>query len=113
MLNGMSLLPEFFPRITGFQWDDGNSEKNWKRHRVSRAEAEEVLNRPLLLVDDSGHSVGERRFFALGRTDDDRLLATVFTLRGPALRVISVRPMSRKERNFYAQAKGAEEDPAL
>jgi uncharacterized DUF497 family protein len=114
MLNGMSSLPEFFPRITGFQWDDGNSEKNWKRHKVSRAEAEQVfLNRPLFLADDRRHSAAEPRYFALGRSDDHRLLAAVFTLRGPALRVISVRPMSRRERKFYAQAKRAEEDSTL
>ena len=114
MLNAMRLLPEFFPQITGFQWDDGNSEKNWRRHRVSRAEAEQVfLNRPLFLADDPRHSAAEPRFFALGRTDDDRLLVAVFTLRGPAVRVISVRPMSRRERKFYAQAKSSEEDSTL
>ena len=28
----MPLLPEFFPGVTGFQWDAGNSEKNWLQH---------------------------------------------------------------------------------
>lgn len=27
---------------TGFQWDEGNSTKNQRKHRVSRFEAEEV-----------------------------------------------------------------------
>jgi hypothetical protein len=34
----------------------------------------------------------------------DRLLTIVFTIRGPWLRVISARPMSRPERKRYDQA---------
>ena len=34
-------------RAAKFEWDDGNSEKNWIRHRVSRQECEQVFfNRP-------------------------------------------------------------------
>ena len=110
----MNLLPEFFPQITGFEWDEGNSDKNWHRHEVSRAEAEQLfLNRPLVVADDPRHSGAEARFFALGRTDANRLLAVVFTLRGLLLRVISARPMSRKERRFYVQAQRTEEDSTL
>lgn len=103
----MAFLPEFFPSITGFQWDEGNSEKNWRRHRVTRVEAEQVfLNRPVLVSLAPKHSGAEVRYFALGRTDADRELAIVFTLRGSSLRVISARPMSRRERRVYGQAQG-------
>jgi len=88
----MNLLPEFFPQITGFEWDEGNADKNWHRHEVSRVEAEHLfLNRPFVVVDGPRHSGAEPRFFALGRTDVNHLLAVVFTLRGPLLRVISAR----------------------
>lgn len=101
----MPLLPEFFPDITGFLWDEGNSEKNWKRHQVTQAETEQVfLNRPVVVSDDPKHSGAERRFFALGQTDLGRKLAIVFTLRGDLLRVISARPMSRREGISYGQA---------
>ncbi|MFA6109557.1 MAG: BrnT family toxin [Candidatus Latescibacterota bacterium] len=114
MLSTMELVPEFFPRITAFEWDEGNSEKNWHRHEVRQTEAEQVfLNRPLVVVDDPRHSGTEARFYALGRTDRSRLLAAVFTLRDSSLRVISVRPMSRKERRMYAQAQGTEDYPSL
>jgi len=103
----MALLPEFFPSVTGFQWDEGNSEKNWRRHRVTQVEAEGVFfNRPVL-VSRAPKSGAEARYFALGRTDADRKLAIVFTLRGSALRVISARPMSRRERRVYGQAQSA------
>lgn len=104
----MALLPEFLPGITGFQWDEGNSEKNWRRHRVTQAEAEQVFfNRPVLVSGDPKHSGSEVRHFALGRTDVDRKLAVTFTLHGSMLRVISARPMSRREGRVYGQAQGA------
>lgn len=104
----MALLPEFFPGITGFQWDQGNSEKNWQRHGVTQAEAEQVFfNRSVLVSGDPKHSAAEPRYFALGRTDAGRELALAFTLRGALLRVISARPMNRRERRVYGQAEGA------
>jgi uncharacterized DUF497 family protein len=40
-------------------WDQGNSMKN-EKHSVSDTEAEQVFfNEPLLVLDDSGHSVAE------------------------------------------------------
>ena len=100
----MALLPEFFPSIEGFQWDDGNATKNWTRHHVSQTEAEQVfLNRPIVVTAATAAGI-EPRHFALGRTDAGRQLAIVFTFRGSLLRVISGRPMSRGERRTYAQA---------
>lgn len=108
------LIPEFFPDIEGFQWDEGNADKNWRRHRVTRAEAEQVfLNRPLLVAEDPEPSAREPRYFALGRTEGDRPLMLVFTLRGSLLRVISARPMSRRERRAYAEAEAGEADPTF
>ncbi len=99
------LIPEFLPDVEGFQWDDGNSSKNWARHGVSQSEAEQVFaNRPVLVLGDMAHSGMEARYFSFGRTDGGRLLTVVFTVRGRLLRVISARPMSRRERRGYAQA---------
>lgn len=103
------LLPEFFEGLTAFEWDAANAEKSWVRHQVSQAEAEQVfLNRPVLMAGDLRHSEPEARFFALGVTDAGRHLSVVFTLRGSRVRVISARPMSRRERRRYEQAKSAE-----
>jgi uncharacterized DUF497 family protein len=93
-------------RITGFNWDEGNSRKNDK-HSVSMAEAEQIFfNAPLLVLDDVVHSQKEPRLHALGATDDGRRLHITFTLRqtGQFIRVISARDMHRKERAIYEQA---------
>jgi hypothetical protein len=101
----VALIPEFFPDVQGFQWDEGNSSKNWARHGISQTEAEQVfVNRPVIVIGDVAHSGTEARYFAFGRTDGGRLLTVVFTVRGQLLRVISARPMSRRERRRYAQA---------
>ena len=92
-------------KITGFDWDEGNSRKNVK-HSVATAESEQVFfNAPLLLLEDVKHSQMEPRFHALGKTDDGRLLHISFTLRddGKAIRVISARDMHKKERSIYEQ----------
>ena len=94
-------------QITGFEWDDGNSRKSADKHDVSQAEAESIFfNDPLIVVADLKHSETERRFHALGRTAQDRLLHITFTLRqnGTMIRVISARDMHRKERKAYEQA---------
>lgn len=90
------------PDFEGFDWTGGNAEKNWKRHGVTPAEAEQVFfNTPLLLGDDPVHSGAERRFYALGQTDEGRALFIAFTMRGRRLRIVSARDMSRKERREY------------
>lgn len=93
--------------IEGFDWDAGNGRKNADKHGVSQADAEQIFfNDPLLLLADARHSLWESRYHALGRTDDGRFLHITFTLRGEGrlIRVISARPMNRKERgNIYDQ----------
>jgi uncharacterized DUF497 family protein len=99
-------FPDLFEHCEGFQWDEGNSEKNWKLHQVSKSEAEEIFfNRPILVAPDAGHSRKEARYAALGITNLDRPLTIVFTVRGLLVRVISARDMSRRERTVYDQAK--------
>jgi uncharacterized protein len=93
-----------FSKIVGFSWDEGNARKNQDKHGVSQGEAEEIFfNQPLLVVGDDKHSQAEPRYVALGATNFDVLLAVVFTLRqeGTLIRVISARPMSKKERMHY------------
>lgn len=89
-------------KIDGFEWDRGNAKKSETKHGVSCREAEEIFRHvPLLVLDDTSHAGHEPRYRALGRTDAGRLLHAAFTIRGTKLRVISIRPMSRKERKIY------------
>lgn len=90
-------------RISGFDWDEGNIYKNWERHQVSQIECEEIFfNDPLILKEAYSQLQGEKRYFALGKTDLKRLLFIVFTVRNNKIRVISARDMSKKERRAYS-----------
>ena len=92
---------------TGFQWDSGNSNKNWIQHQVSDNECEEVFfNRPIIVSDDKKHSKKETRYYVLGYTDRGRLLFISFTIRHVLIRIISARDMTKNEtRKFYEKIK--------
>src|SRR3990172_1002431 len=91
--------------LKGFQWDEANWRKSELKHGVAAAEAEEVLlNHPVCQVDER-HSRAEQRYLALGVTNDRRHLVVAFTVRRSVVRVISARPMSRRERAAYEEAK--------
>ncbi|MEO8803872.1 MAG: BrnT family toxin [Rudaea sp.] len=97
-----------FDRVSGFDWDAGNARKN-EAHGVEQQGTEQVFfNVPLIVEDPMGRA--EPRYHALGQTDAQRALHITFTLRdaGKLIRVISARPMSRKERVIYEQYKNSE-----
>jgi len=88
--------------FVGFDWDDGNRGKNWRKHRVSDTECEQVFfNEPLLVALDDDHSESEARYYVLGRTDAGRRLFLFFAPRQDRIRVISARNMTKRERRFY------------
>src|ERR1700694_4111880 len=90
--------------LVGFDWDTGNKQKNWEKHQVDYTECEQVFfNKPLLLSEDPQHSVQEKRYYVLGRSDMHRPLFIVFTIRGNKIRVISARDQNKKERKIYEQ----------
>ena len=100
-------MKEIINNCTGFNWDEGNSEKNWILHFVKQNECEQVFfNEPLVISGDEKHSQLEKRYYLLGRTDSQRLLFIVFTIRLNLIRIISARDMSKKESKiYYEQAK--------
>jgi uncharacterized DUF497 family protein len=102
--------PADFPAPVEFEWDPANWLQN-ERHSVSDAEAEQVFfNEPLLLLEGPPHATPAKRWQALGRTNDHRLLKIAFRLREERrrLRIVSARPMHPRERKIYAQATQAD-----
>src|SRR2546430_1555614 len=93
-----------FDSIVGFDWDEGNKQKNWEKHQVDYRECEEVFfNQPLLISEDVKH-MSEKRYHILGRSDTGRALFLVFTIRNNnKVRITSARDQSKKERTIYEQ----------
>ena len=95
-------MEKIFEQFSGFQWDEGNIDKNLIKHNVENWECEQVFfNRPLLVLDDPKHSVSEKRWAGFGKTDADRFLVVIFTKRNNLIRIISARVMNKRERKFY------------
>jgi len=92
-----------FKAIKEFQWDEGNKGKNFSKHQVTDTECEEIFfdtNKRLLV--DSQHSKYESRYILIGQTyTSDKVLFVVFTVRATCIRVISARPLNKKERKLY------------
>jgi uncharacterized protein len=85
-----------------FEWDEGNIDKNLIKHKVANKESEEVfLNEPRFTIEDEKHSLKEKRYLIWGKTDKERHLAIIYTLRNKKIRVISARDMNKKEKEAY------------
>ena len=93
-----------FVDAVGFEWDDGNKDKNLTKHGVTSDECETVFSDEQKLVrEDRRHSVVEVRYFVIGMTAQGRLLFISYTIRRNRIRIISARDVNRKERKYYEQ----------
>ena len=91
-------------KITGFEWDKGNSDKSYLKHGITQNEAEKIfLDKNLFFQDDIKHSSKEERFIGIGMTKVDKILFTAFTIRSKKIRVISARIANQKERRLYEE----------
>ncbi len=87
---------------TGFEWDQGNKTKNGEQHDVSNIECEQIFfNKPIIIKRDKAHSITENRYYALGRTNMNRLLFAVFSVRDDKIRIISAPDMTDAEKERY------------
>ncbi len=94
-------------RYDGFDWDDGNRGKNWRKHGVTDEEIEQAYtNNPYIEFDDVTHSEDEERWIAMAKTDAGGPLFMVHTIRANRIRPISARRMGKTERKrFYEKAE--------
>jgi hypothetical protein len=87
-----------------FEWDPAKAAANLKSHRVSFHEAAAVLDDPLSTTfPDEAHSEGEARFVTIGVSRRGTVLVVAHTERNDAIRIISARRATRREREFYEQ----------
>jgi uncharacterized DUF497 family protein len=82
------------------EYDDAKNQANIAKHRVDMASASDFRFDTALTTRDTRRNYADERTIALGFIADT-LHVLVFTMRGKALRVISLRRANRKERNAY------------
>ena len=87
-----------------FEWDPEKARANLAKHRVSFEEAMGAFLDPLsVTILDPDHGEGENRFVLIGQSSRNRLLVVIHTDRGNAIRLISARRATRRERQTYEQ----------
>jgi hypothetical protein len=84
-----------------FNYDPAKAAANLRKHQVSFADAEGVLQDPLALTVEDRGAAGEQRFVAIGLGNAGELLVVAYTERNGAYRLISARRPTRKERKQY------------
>lgn len=95
----------FFRGALAFDWDNGNQNKNYRKHCVTDQECEEIFfGQSKFLLKDVIHSEGEARYIIMGETRLGRKLFVVFTLRKSQVRIISARDLNKRERKLYEEA---------
>ena len=80
-----------------FQYDPTKAVANLKKHGVSFADAEGVLEDPLALTVRDPDSEGEARFITIGMGSAGEPLIVVYAERNDEYRIISERHPTRKE----------------
>ena len=82
-------------------FDPKKDAANLRKHGISLAEGDGVLNDPLALTIEDLSSQGEQRFVSIGMNVFGKLRVVVYTLRNEDARLISVRKAEPKEVRAY------------
>jgi len=94
---------QVFKNPHSFQWDKGNIDKNWLKHKITNQDCEKAFyDHHKRVLKDKMHSGKEAGYILLGKANK-QILFIVFTLRRNKVRVISARRINRKEKKLYAQ----------
>ncbi len=87
-------------------WDPQKALANLAKHGVNFHEAGTVLGDSLgITFADPQHSTDEYRFTTIGASASGRILVVVHTDRGEAVRLISARRATSRERRFYEKGQ--------
>ena len=87
-----------------FEWDPRKSRANFKKHKITFAEAESVFyDEGGLLIEDPDHSEHEDRFLLLGlsATLRELIVSHCYRQAGGIIRIISARKAKPRERQQY------------
>ena len=85
-----------------FEWDLKKATSNFRKHGVNFADAVTALADELALTLDDNHP-HEQRFITIGTDGLGRVLVVVYAFRGEAIRIISAREATPRERRQYTE----------
>lgn len=83
-------------------WNETKRQATLRARGLDFAAVDQIEWETAIVFDDDRRDYGERRQVCLGLLHD-QLVVVAYTFRGDALRVISMRRASRRERRIYDQ----------
>ena len=84
-----------------YEWDESKRLKNFEKHGYDLADGQLVYESPNKITVES-HRPHEHRWSDIAEVSGELVTLTLtYTLRGDAVRCISLRKASRKERSLY------------
>jgi uncharacterized DUF497 family protein len=85
-----------------FEWDEEKNRENIDKHGLSFADASEIFDGPMLTAPDTREDYGEDRLIGVGFLKNF-VAVIVYTERGEAVRVISLRKALKHERTRFEE----------
>ncbi len=82
-------------------FDPNKAATNYRKHGIRFSDAESVLFDPMALTREDMDAEGEQRFISIGVDATGRLLVVIFSNCDEEIRLISARPATAKERDYY------------
>ena len=84
-------------------FDPDKNAENLRKHGLSLADGDGVLNDPLAVTVEDSSSEGEQRFVSIGMNTLGQLRIVVYTYRDEGVRIISVRKPEPTEVRAYEE----------
>jgi uncharacterized DUF497 family protein len=88
-----------------YQWDPEKAASNLNKHGVDFADAVGVFEDEWALTLKEEYVEDEQRFVTIGMDFLGRVLVVVYTYRGEAIRLISARSPTKRERRVYERKR--------
>ena len=88
-----------------FEWDNEKNITNLNKHGIDFNTAKELWDDPNRIEIHAGHPI-ENRNILIGKIGE-KLWASIFTMRGSTIRIISVRRARKKETKLYGQKENS------
>lgn len=86
-----------------FEWHEGKSTLNEKKHGMSFTEAQGAFyDRKRIILEDAKHSSAEQRYFCIGKLKSGGIATVRFTIRDKNIRIIGA-GYWREGRKIYEQ----------
>ena len=88
-----------------FEWDNDKNHTNLNKHGIDFNTAKALWDDPKRIEIHTGHPI-ENRNTLIGKIGE-KLWASIFTIRGNTIRIISVRRARKKEIKLYDQKENS------